>query len=88
MTSIAFRGNATMFRRNFGSMLAKVSANSATNYSIGGYTSRIGSRNFSDRTIPNAKVGTVTKKLKKLDSATVQMIEAELREVDKDSDGR
>ena len=83
MTSIAFRGNAAMFRRNFGSMLAKVSANSAANYSIGGYTSRIGSRNFSDRTIPN-----VTKKLKKLDSATVQMIEAELREVDKDSDGR
>merc|ERR1711937_142708 len=86
MTSIAFRGTAAMFRRNFGSMLAKVSANSATNYSIGGYTSRIGSRNFSDQTIPNAKV--VTRKLKKLDSATVQMIEAELREVDKDSDGR
>ena len=86
MTSIAFRGNAAMFRRNFGSMLTKVSANSAVNYSIGGYTSRIGSRNFSDRTIPNAKV--VTRKLKKLDSATVQMIEAELREVDKDSDGR
>ena len=75
-----------MFRRNFGSMLAKVSANSAANYSIGGYTSRIGSRNFSDRTIPNAE--SVTRKLKKLDSATVQMIEAELREVDKDSDGR
>ena len=86
MTSIAFRGNAAMFRRNFGSMLAKVSANSAANYSIGGYTSRIGSRNFSDRTIPNAE--SVTRKLKKLDSATVQMIEAELREVDKDSDGR
>jgi len=131
MTSIAFRGNAAMIRRKFGSLLTKASVNNTGNHFLGGYASPIGAptpilRTFSQapqyatnnnsygvhndsthRTFAPAaeagttysiatdnsttgpvEIGTITTPLKKLDKIIVQKIEAELREVDVDHDGR
>ena len=90
MTSIAIRGNTAILRRQFGSLLAKVSANSAGNSFLGGYNAAlpIVPQNISVRTFAHTKVGTITTQLKKLDEVTVRKIEHDLREVDKDSDGR
>ena len=89
MTSIAFRGNTAMIRRQFTSLLTKVSANSAGNHFFGGYTSiPAGAQTCSFRTFSNTKVGSITTQLNKLDADTVRKIEDELHLVDKDSDGR
>lgn len=79
-----------MIRRQFTSLVTKVSANSALNpFSIGGCNSiPVGTQNSSFRTFANTKVGTITTQLNKLDVDTVRKIEDELRLVDKDSDGR
>lgn len=83
MTSIAFRGNTAMIRRQFTSLLTKVSANSAGNHFI-----PAGAQTCSFRTFSNTKVGSITTQLNKLDADTVRKIEDELHLVDKDSDGR
>jgi len=88
MTTIAFRGNTAILRRQVSSLLAKVSANSAENHFLGGFPSPIGTQNFTYRAFSHAKTGAITFPLKKLDTITVRRIEDELREVDKDSDGR
>lgn len=88
MTSIAFRGNTAIIRRQFSSLLAKVSANRAGNHLLGGYTSPIGAQNFTLRTFSHAEVGTIAPKLKKLDESTLRKIEDDLRKVDKGPDGR
>jgi len=89
MTSIAIRGNTAILRRQFGSLLAKASANSAGNAFLGGYNALpFVPQNTSVRTFAHTKVGTITTQLNKLDEVTVRKIEHELREVDKDSDGR
>jgi hypothetical protein len=88
MTSIAFRANSTMIRRQFGSLLAKASANSAGNHFLVGHTPPIGIQNSTNRAFSHANVGSITTPLQKLDQTTVRRIEDELRQVDKDSDGR
>jgi len=88
MTSIAFRANSTIIRRQFGSLLAKASANSAGNHFLVGHTPRIGIQNSTIRAFSHTNVGSITTPLKKLDQTTVRRIEDELRQVDKDSDGR
>eukprot|EP00535_Pseudo-nitzschia_heimii_P011028 CAMPEP_0197198158 /NCGR_PEP_ID=MMETSP1423-20130617/33230_1 /TAXON_ID=476441 /ORGANISM="Pseudo-nitzschia heimii, Strain UNC1101" /LENGTH=477 /DNA_ID=CAMNT_0042651987 /DNA_START=112 /DNA_END=1545 /DNA_ORIENTATION=+ len=133
MTSIAFRGNTAMMRRQFSSLLTKASASSSGNHFLGGYAPPVSARtpvlrtfsqasnsrtpnssyaaydnstyrnsapaaaettdsdktnNTSFGTISTTEVGTITTPLKKLDKNTVRKIEAELREVDVDHDGR
>lgn len=78
-----------MLRRQFGSLLAKASTNSAVNPFLGGFNSLpTNAQNPPMRTFAHAKVGTITTQLNKLDEATVRKIENDLREVDTDSDGR
>lgn len=72
-----------MIRRQFTSLLTKVSANSAGNHFI-----PAGAQTCSFRTFSNTKVGSITTQLNKLDADTVRKIEDELHLVDKDSDGR
>jgi hypothetical protein len=76
-------------RRQFSSLLARVSANRAGNYFLGGFNSiPIGAQNPTIRTFVHTELGTITTQLNKLDAITVHKIEDELRQVDKDSDGR
>ena len=76
-------------RRQFSSLLARVSANSVGNYFLGGLNSvSIGAQTPSIRMFAHTELGTITTQLNKLDEITVQKIEDELRQVDKDSDGR
>lgn len=78
-----------MIRRQFTSLLSKVSANIAGNHFLEGYNSfPVGAQNSTFRTFANTNVGTITTQLNKLDVDTVRKIEDELRLVDKDSDGR
>ena len=93
MTSIALRGNtAILLRRQFKSLFSKVSVinGSVENHTnLGGYSSpAAGTHNSAVRTFSHVEVGSITRQLKKLDTAVVRRIEDELREVDKDSDGR
>ena len=88
MTFIALRGKTATIRRQFSSLLLKVSGSSVQNHVFQGFASPIGVHCSTVRAFSYVEMGTITTPLKKLDAPTVRRIEDELRQVDRDSDGR
>ena len=88
MNCIAYRGHSGILRRQFKSMLFKITSDGIGNNAYGRYVSPKSFHDPTARAFSAIEVQSITRQLRKLDANVVWKIEEELREVDKDCDGR